>query len=107
MSTASADEIERPCSSTAPSIPGSNTPKAPATTAGVTLAPIDAARPHTYPSKKPWPSDTTASAAGRDHQPSVAMGSRASRSRRAGVPGSVGAGMGVAGGSRKCAAMAS
>ena len=75
---------------------GSNTPKV-ATTSAAGGVPSEAARPQTYPSKKPSPSAATRSLAARDHHPWVAIGSSASRNRRADESGTAGAGMGVAG----------
>ena len=81
-STAWREAAQAARSYTAPMNVGSNTPNVAATTDGVGV-PSAAARPHTYASKNPSPSDANRSIGCRDHQPWVAMGSSASRRRRA------------------------
>jgi len=65
--------------------PGSKTPNAAATSAPGT-SPSGAPRPVTYPTKKSSsPRPARASLTGSDHTACMAIGSSASRSRRAGV----------------------
>jgi hypothetical protein len=65
--------------------PGSNTPNAAATTAP-TVSPNGAPRPTTYCSRKSSPCSAIAALTDADHTSCMAIGSIASRRRRAGVP---------------------
>jgi hypothetical protein len=65
--------------------PGSKTPNAAATTAPI-VSPIGPPRPTTYCSRKSSPCSAIVAFTDGDHTSCIAIGSSASRRRRAGVP---------------------
>jgi hypothetical protein len=91
------ESLARPSSHIPPITVGSNTPNVAATTAPGT-SPSGAARPTTYAGKKSSPRSAIAALTDADHTSCIAIGSIASRRRRAGVPAATTSGVATSSG---------